>query len=95
MDLVRARGVPAQLAVIHDGQVVLDEVIGCGRDSLFWLLSASKPVVALAVHLLAERGELALDDTVARHWPQFSQHDKDAITAAAPGRAAGGQEPGA
>jgi CubicO group peptidase (beta-lactamase class C family) len=80
VELVRARGVPAQLCVIHDGQVVFDRSFGCAPDSLFWLFSASKPVVALAVHLLAERGELALDDAVARYWPEFGQRGKDAIT---------------
>lgn len=53
VDLVRARRCAAQLCVIHDGQVVLDRSFGCAPDSLFWLFSASKPAVALAVHLLA------------------------------------------
>jgi CubicO group peptidase (beta-lactamase class C family) len=66
--------------VIHRGEVVLDEAIACRPDSLFFLFSASKPMVALLVHLLAERGELALDDPVARYWPEFGQRGKDAIT---------------
>lgn len=78
--LVRARGCAAQLCVIHDGRVLLDQAFGCGADSLFWLFSASKPVVALAVHLLAERGLISLDDAVARYWPQFARHGKGAIT---------------
>jgi CubicO group peptidase (beta-lactamase class C family) len=52
---------------------------GCSADALFFLFSASKPVVALAVHLLAERGVLALDEPVARYWPAFAQRRKDAI----------------
>jgi CubicO group peptidase (beta-lactamase class C family) len=78
--LAAARGCPAQLCVIHRGQVVLDESIGCRPDSLFFLFSASKPMTALLVHLLAERGELALDDPVARYWPEFGQRGKHAIT---------------
>lgn len=78
--LAAARRCPAQLCVIHRGQVVLDESIGCRADSLFFLFSASKPMTALLVHLLAERGELALDDPVARYWPEFGQRGKQAIT---------------
>jgi CubicO group peptidase (beta-lactamase class C family) len=66
--------------VLHRGRVVLDEAFGCRPDSLFFLFSASKPLVALLVHLLAQRGELALDDPVAAHWPPFAQHGKQDIT---------------
>jgi len=66
--------------VLHRGRVVLDEALACRPDSLFFLFSASKPLVALLVHLLAQRGELALDDPVAAHWPAFGQHGKQAIT---------------
>jgi CubicO group peptidase (beta-lactamase class C family) len=78
--LAASRGCPAQLCVIHRGQVVLDEAIGCRPDSLFFLFSATKPMTALLVHLLAERGELTLDDPLARYWPEFGQRGKQAIT---------------
>lgn len=78
--LVEARGAAAQLCVVRDGEVLLDRSTGCGQDSLFWIFSASKPFVAMLVHLLAERGELSLDDTVAAHWPEFGQAGKEAIT---------------
>jgi Beta-lactamase len=42
-DLIRARGAKAQLCVIHDGRVIVDESFGCGPDDLFWIFSASKP----------------------------------------------------
>jgi CubicO group peptidase (beta-lactamase class C family) len=80
VSLAASRGCAAQLCVIHRGQVVLDEAIGCRPDSLFFLFSASKPMTALLVHLLAERGELDLDDPVARYWPEFGQRGKQAIT---------------
>jgi CubicO group peptidase (beta-lactamase class C family) len=80
LDLVRARGVAAQLCVVRDGRVVLDRAVGCRPDSLFWIFSASKPFVALLAHLLAQRGELSLDDRVADHWPRFGQRGKEAIT---------------
>jgi len=80
LDLVRARGAAAQLCVVRDGQVVLDRAVGCRPDSLFWIFSVSKPFVALLVHLLAQRGELSLDDRVAGYWPRFGQCGKEAIT---------------
>lgn len=80
IELVRTRGAAAQLCVLADGQLVLDEAFGCRPDGLFWIFSASKPFVALLVHQLAERGELGLDDPVARYWPEFGQHAKDTIT---------------
>jgi CubicO group peptidase (beta-lactamase class C family) len=78
--LVAERGCPAQLCVISRGAVVLDRAFGCAPDALFFLFSASKPLVALLVHQLAERGALGLDDPVARYWPAFGQRGKDAIT---------------
>jgi CubicO group peptidase (beta-lactamase class C family) len=80
VELVAARGAAAQLCVLRDGKVVLDRGFGCGPDALFWIFSASKPFVALLVHLLAERGELSLDDRVASHWPQFGQGGKESVT---------------
>ena len=58
ISLIRERRSPAQLCVVARGEVVADESFGCQPDALFFLFSASKPLVALLVHLLAERGEL-------------------------------------
>jgi CubicO group peptidase (beta-lactamase class C family) len=78
--LIRERGSPAQLRVYARGRVVLDESYLCQPDSLFILFSAGKPLVALGVHLLAERGRLGLDDPVATYWPEFGQRGKHGIT---------------
>jgi CubicO group peptidase (beta-lactamase class C family) len=78
--LIAARRAPAQLCVIRRGQVVLERTFGCQPGSLFFLFSASKPMIALCVHLLAERGELSLDDPVSRYWPAFAQRGKAGIT---------------
>jgi CubicO group peptidase (beta-lactamase class C family) len=59
---------------------VLDRSFGCRPDALFWTFSAGKPVAALTVHLLAERGLLDLDAPVAEHWPEFAAHGKGAVT---------------
>jgi CubicO group peptidase (beta-lactamase class C family) len=79
-DMVRSRGGASWLVVLRDGEVVLDRRVGCERDALFYTFSVSKPFVALAVHLLAQRGMLSLDDPVAMHWPEYAAHGKDRIT---------------
>ena len=49
-------------------------------DTPFCLCSASKAVTAVAVHLLAERGQLALSDKVIDHIPEFGRNGKSGIT---------------
>jgi CubicO group peptidase (beta-lactamase class C family) len=80
LKLVSERGAVAQLCLLRDGAVVLDHTVGCGPRDLFLIFSASKPFVAMAVHLLAQRGALSLDDAVAAHWPAFGRQGKDSIT---------------
>jgi CubicO group peptidase (beta-lactamase class C family) len=60
--------------------VVLDEAFGGRPDALFLTFSAGKPFVVLLIHQLADRGELELDDPVARYWPQFGRGGKETIT---------------
>lgn len=86
----RAHGLlGAQVVVLRRGEVVLDRVVGLARrkppmpvtpETLFLLYSLSKPYVALLIHLLAERGLVALDDPVAKYWPEFARRGKGAIT---------------
>jgi CubicO group peptidase (beta-lactamase class C family) len=78
--LIEAHGAVAQVCVLGHERVVLDRSFGCRPDSLFLIFSAGKPFVAVLVHMLADRGQLALDDPVARYWPQFGRHGKDGIT---------------
>lgn len=49
-------------------------------DTLNLWLSSTKPVTAVALGVLWERGALDLDDPVARHVPEFGQKGKDRIT---------------
>ncbi|MBY0275971.1 beta-lactamase family protein [Candidatus Binatia bacterium] len=49
-------------------------------DTPFCLLSASKPVTAMVVHLLDERRLVHLDDPVAEYIPEFARHGKETIT---------------
>lgn len=46
------------------------------------VFSASKAVTAMMMHLLDERGEISLDDPVAKYIPEFGCHGKDRITIA-------------
>ncbi len=78
--LVTARGLPAQLVVLRDGEPVLDRAMRCTRDSLFWLFSAGKPYLAVLVRRLADDGLVDLDAAVASYWPEFAAHGKEAVT---------------
>ena len=78
--LMREHDATAQLCVLRHGQVVLDRQNRCTPKALFFLLSASKPFIAVQVHLLAERGTLSLDDPVAAYWPEYARNGKDKIT---------------
>lgn len=68
------------LAVIQRGEVVVDVWEGWrdparttpwDAETLVNVYSVGKPVIALAVLMLVERGLIALDDPMARHWPSF------------------------
>ena len=80
----------AALTVRRRGQVVLEAYGGTARpgergapvtpETLFLVFSATKPLTAVAVLLLAERGQLSLDSPVAEYWPGFAQKGKGAVT---------------
>src|SRR5262245_53885430 len=79
-DRLERRGAAGQLVALRRGQVVLGRAFGTHRPSLFLLYSAGQPYTALLVHLLAERGELSLDEPIAAHWPEFGRRGKQSIT---------------
>ena len=80
----------AQLTVRRAGRVLLQAAGGTAlpghagpevsSQTLFLLFSATKPLTALAIHMLAERGRIELDAPVARYWPEFAQGGKEAAT---------------
>ena len=77
----------AQLYVSRRGEVIADGAAGdrlpgvpLRRDDLMLWLSSTKPVAAVAIAQLWERGRLELDDAVASHVPEFAVHGKGAIT---------------
>jgi CubicO group peptidase (beta-lactamase class C family) len=77
----------AQLHVSLQGELVAEAALGENRpgeplspDHLTIWLSATKPIAAVAIAQLWERGRLELDDPVARHVPEFAAHGKERIT---------------
>lgn len=71
----------AQLAVYHDGELVVDfaggvtgpdgqETTSAQRHVLF---SCTKPYAGVCVHHLVEAGELGYDDSIREHWPEFAE----------------------
>ena len=79
--LVSERPGQAQLHVLHDGTPILDVSVRCEPDTPFLLWSTGKPLTAMAVHLLAERGRLDLDAPIAEHWPEYGRAGKESATA--------------
>ncbi|HEY8925826.1 MAG TPA: serine hydrolase domain-containing protein, partial [Polyangia bacterium] len=83
-----------QLVVRQGGAVVVDVAAGVARglrtgeeppvpvtaDTRFQVMSASKPVIAIIIAMLEERGLLDVDAPIAEYWPAFAAHGKHAIT---------------
>jgi len=77
------------VAVTIDGCVVVDLWAGwmdrartrpwCG-DTLIDVFSVGKPMAALCLLRLVERGAVDLDAPITRYWPAFAAGGKDAIT---------------
>ena len=85
-----------QIALAHNGQLVLDKSFGMARigqghaadteavparsDSLWLLYSNTKVIVATALWKLHEQGRLRFTDKVTEYLPEFGRHSKEAIT---------------
>jgi len=78
----------AAIACCVDGELVIDLWGGhhdpartrpWRRDTLVNTYSTTKGMTAICAHQLVERGLLDLDAPVARYWPEFAAHGKDAI----------------
>jgi CubicO group peptidase (beta-lactamase class C family) len=77
----------AQVYVLRNGATVADLNFGEARpsvamtsDTLMPWRSCSKPVGAVALAQLRDRGVLDFDDRVGQHVPEFATNGKDAIT---------------
>lgn len=84
---------PAFSICIHrHGQPILNRAMGWKRglnngqpelvqhNTPVCLFSGSKAITAVPIHMLAERGQLALDTPVAAYIPEFAQAGKEQIT---------------
>jgi CubicO group peptidase (beta-lactamase class C family) len=80
-EAVARRAMPGAVTLVaHEGKVVHHEAVGfqdldkktpMRKDTIFQIMSMTKPVTGTAVMMLAEEGKLALTDTVAQHLPEF------------------------
>ncbi len=85
-----ARGeVGASVCVWHEGRKVVDLWGGVAdpvtqrpwtEDTIGLMFSATKGLAATALLMLADRGVLDLDATVATYWPAFAQAGKASMT---------------
>ncbi len=50
------------------------------RDSLQTVYSTSKGLCTIAIAILVDRGLLNYNDTIAKHWPNFAQGNKENVT---------------
>ena len=80
--------VGAALYVTLDGKPVVDLWGGAANtstmrpwraDTLVNVWSSTKGWLALAMHILAERGLLDFEAPVAHYWPEFAQHGKNTV----------------
>lgn len=84
-----------QLVARRGGEVVLDVAVGVARGfrpseneaavavtsaTRFAVFSASKPVVALALAMLDDRGQVDVGAPVAKYWPAFAANGKGELT---------------
>jgi CubicO group peptidase (beta-lactamase class C family) len=84
-----------QLVARRNGQLVLSEVAGLARgfranepgppmpvrpETPFPVLSAGKPLAAMVIALLEERGQLDVEAPIAELFPEFGRHGKEHIT---------------
>ena len=69
-----------QIAVAHDGRVVVDETFGAPADCRFLAFSATKALVAAAIWRLIDAGEVDISVTAATYIPEFGTNGKDVVT---------------
>ncbi len=78
----------ASFAVTRDGETIIDIWGGYQdearkklwqADTIVNVYSTTKTLAALCLHLLSDRGEVALDAPVSRYWPEFAQNGKEKV----------------
>ena len=80
--------VGASASVVVDGRTVVDLwggwrdaacTLPWERDTIVCMMSVAKAVSATCLHMLVDRGQVALDAPVARYWPAFAQNGKQEV----------------
>lgn len=69
-----------QVAVAHQGEVVVDETFGAPPASRFGVFSATKVLVAAAIWRLFDEGSVRVDARVTEYLPEFGTNGKDVVT---------------
>ena len=69
-----------QIAVAHEGRVIVDETFGAPAGSRFLAFSATKALVAAAIWRLIDAGEVDVMTSAATYVPEFASNGKDAVT---------------
>lgn len=79
----------AGLAVYRYGNLVLDIKGGIANEdtaspvseqTMFVLMSSTKPIAAVCLYILKDQGRLEWDDPVSKHWPEFGAQGKHGVT---------------
>ena len=79
----------AGLAVYPYGNLVLeisggvantDTAHAVSDETMFVLMSSTKPIAAACLYILKDRGRLAWDDPVSKYWPEFGTQGKQGVT---------------
>ena len=79
VEVAEGRVSAASILVARNGRVVLHAGHGAAPDAVYALASISKPVNAVALMLLVERGLVALDAPAARYLPQLLGEERARI----------------
>lgn len=69
----------ASIIVVKNSTIVLHEGFGAKPDAVYLLASISKPVNAVALMLLVERGQVSLDDPASRYLPELRGEERARI----------------
>ncbi|MBX7157086.1 MAG: beta-lactamase family protein [Verrucomicrobiae bacterium] len=77
----------AQVYISYRGETVVDFAVGersegmalQSQDKMLWL-SSGKPILAVAIAQLWEKGKMDWDEPIAKSWPEFGQGGKESLT---------------
>src|SRR3954447_24168868 len=69
-----------QFALMRNGVLGAAATIGAPPESRYVIFSATKAIVATAMWMVLDVGTVRLEDTVAKHIPEFGENGKGAIT---------------